>query len=200
LPVPSESLPVADRAAPAWIFAHTPARAGEVRRAAAPRAVRWLPLFRTWYTTRRATALAARGPAAGAASEIAVFDFDNSDGTGCSFSTRILRLTQTTNATAIMMVWQQATPTVPVNITGFVTQFTKPVGTISFNNAQVPKQALASAPVTVRLFRAPDRDGAIDQQIVFHEFFHYVSNCLVGNAAGLGTNHAGGMGEGCVSR
>lgn len=44
--------------------------------------------------------------------------------------------------------------------------------------------------------RAPDRDGSVDTQIVTHEFFHYVSNRLVGDALGLSNQQGGGMGEG----
>ena len=42
----------------------------------------------------------------------------------------------------------------------------------------------------------PDRDGALDNQITIHELTHGLSNRLHGNAAGLSTNMARGMGEG----
>lgn len=42
----------------------------------------------------------------------------------------------------------------------------------------------------------PDRDGALDSQIVVHELTHGVSNRLHGNALGLSSNMARGMGEG----
>ena len=56
----------------------------------------------------------------------------------------------------------------------------------------------ASAGVTVQLFRelAIDRDSALDTTVVAHEFTHMVSSRLVGNAAGLGNNQGGGLGEG----
>ena len=52
--------------------------------------------------------------------------------------------------------------------------------------------------IVVRLFReAPiDRDGTIDNQVIAHEWGHYISNRLVGNASGLNTNTSRGMGEG----
>ncbi|HZD96300.1 MAG TPA: M36 family metallopeptidase, partial [Candidatus Sulfotelmatobacter sp.] len=52
--------------------------------------------------------------------------------------------------------------------------------------------------IVVRLFRevAVDRDGTIDNQVIAHEWGHYISNRLVGNAAGLNTNMSRGMGEG----
>lgn len=39
-------------------------------------------------------------------------------------------------------------------------------------------------------------DGAIDGQVVTHEWGHYLSNRLIGNGSGLTTNQARGMGEG----
>ncbi len=41
-----------------------------------------------------------------------------------------------------------------------------------------------------------DRDGALDAEVFMHEATHGVSNRLVGNAAGLNWDPAGGMGEG----
>lgn len=42
----------------------------------------------------------------------------------------------------------------------------------------------------------PDRDGTADADIIIHEATHGTSNRLHGNASGLGTNMARGMGEG----
>ena len=42
----------------------------------------------------------------------------------------------------------------------------------------------------------PDRDGALDNQMIVHELTHGLSNRLHGNAAGLSGNMARGMGEG----
>lgn len=52
--------------------------------------------------------------------------------------------------------------------------------------------------IVVRLFRdvAIDRDGTIDNQVIAHEWGHYISNRLIGNASGLNTNMSRGMGEG----
>ncbi len=52
--------------------------------------------------------------------------------------------------------------------------------------------------VNARLFRDSDvdRDGTVDNQIVAHEWGHYISNRLVGNAFGLDTQMASGLGEG----
>src|SRR5690606_2116099 len=42
----------------------------------------------------------------------------------------------------------------------------------------------------------PDRSGGLDAEIIIHELAHGLSNRLHGNAAGLSTNMARGMGEG----
>jgi hypothetical protein len=42
----------------------------------------------------------------------------------------------------------------------------------------------------------PDRDGALDSQMVTHEITHGLTGRLHGNATGLGSNMARGMGEG----
>ncbi|MDX6446781.1 MAG: hypothetical protein QOH71_3855 [Blastocatellia bacterium] len=134
--------------------------------------------------------------AAALSGQLALFDFDNTDGTGCSFSTRISRITAT-GATAMIMAYTSGNAGAIANITGFVTTNTKPVATISWNSSTPIKTELtAGNTVTARLHRVPDRDGTVDNQIVFHEWGHYLSNRLIGNGNGLGSNMAGGMGEG----
>jgi hypothetical protein len=129
--------------------------------------------------------------------KIAMFDFDNTDGTGCSFSTRIARLTTTTGATAIVMAYTSANANVVANITGYVVANTKPVNTISWNNSVIIKGQLSMAQtVTARLLKVGDRDGDLDNQIMAHEWGHYLSNRLIGNSNGIVNNEAGGMGEG----
>jgi uncharacterized repeat protein (TIGR01451 family) len=147
-------------------------------------------------TFAAAPACTVTNPAA-LAGKIALFDFDNTDATGCAFSTRLAQLTTGTTAVALVMVFAAAQPNTVANIFGFVPALVKPVVTMSnATGALIKPQLAAGATVTVRLLRAPDRDGSIDQQIVFHEWFHYVSNRLVGNGTGLGTEQSAGMGEG----
>jgi len=43
---------------------------------------------------------------------------------------------------------------------------------------------------------APDRDSALDAELVFHELAHGTSSRLHANASGLGTNMSAGLGEG----
>jgi large repetitive protein len=129
--------------------------------------------------------------------KIAMFDFDINDGTGCSFSTRSTRLNTTTNAAAILMVYQLTTPTSVAVVRGFVVGNNKPILTTSWNTGQLIKGQLAMAqPVTARVLKVGDRDGDLDQQIVFHEWAHYLSNRLIGDANGIVNQEGRGMGEG----
>jgi hypothetical protein len=136
--------------------------------------------------------------AAALAGKIAMFNFDNTDGTGCAFSTRITRI-HATDAVAALMVYNSA----PANangvasITGINSAHTKGIGVISWNAAApIKTQLAASETVTARLLRVADRDGALDNQMVAHEWGHYISNRLIGNAIGLNNQQGGGMGEG----
>ncbi|MDX6384619.1 MAG: hypothetical protein QOK48_2192, partial [Blastocatellia bacterium] len=133
--------------------------------------------------------------AAALAGKIAMFDFDNTDGTGCAFSTRITRI-HATSAAAALMVYTSANATALANITGLVSTHTKGTAVVSWNTGQAIKGVIGANTVTARLLRLADRDGALDAQIVFHEWGHYISNRLIGNSMGLNTNYAGGLGEG----
>jgi hypothetical protein len=136
--------------------------------------------------------------AAALAGNIAMFDFDNTDGTGCSFSTRIARI-HATGATAALMVYTSApaNANLVANVTGINSAHTKPIAVVSWNAAAPIKTQLAvPATVTARLLRMADRDGTLDNQIMFHEWGHYISNRLIANAAGLNNNQGGAMGEG----
>ncbi|MBX3717329.1 MAG: M36 family metallopeptidase [Burkholderiales bacterium] len=68
---------------------------------------------------------------------------------------------------------------------------------VTLDSGNALKAALAGAvSVTMTRSKDPDRDGALDNAIVAHEWGHYISNRLVADANGLGTNHARGLGEG----
>ena len=56
----------------------------------------------------------------------------------------------------------------------------------------------AASGLNVRLFRGTtiNLDGTVDNFIVAHEWGHYISNRLIGNAAGLVNNQGRAMGEG----
>lgn len=75
-----------------------------------------------------------------------------------------------------------------------------PVVTIGRADGQRLESLLAVDPaIEVQLQRVAgfDRDGSLDNQIVAHEYFHYVSNRLVGDGTGLLSNNQGAsLGEG----
>ncbi len=77
---------------------------------------------------------------------------------------------------------------------------TTPLPSISITQAagNALKAAIAAGPTTATIVRAASvqRDGSLDAQIVAHEWGHFISNRLVGNASGLSTNMSGGLGEG----
>lgn len=93
-----------------------------------------------------------------------------------------------------------ANPGDPPNMAPSTPPVAVAVGTlgINFDDGEAARAAVASGTVNVHLERASGirRDGTIDNGVIAHEWGHYISNRLVGNANGLSTNQAGGMGEG----
>jgi len=69
---------------------------------------------------------------------------------------------------------------------------------LSFPDGELFRSAVALGSVNATLDRQVplNRDGTIDGQIVAHEWGHYLTNRLVGNASGLSNNQGRGMGEG----
>ncbi len=69
----------------------------------------------------------------------------------------------------------------------------------STNNANMLTPADGSRP-RMQMYRfdapEPERDSSTDFGIVAHEWMHYMSNRLIGNANGLNNNQGGSMGEG----
>jgi len=59
------------------------------------------------------------------------------------------------------------------------------------------KNTLVNETVMLRIQgRDTDRSSALDNGIVAHEWGHFISNRLIGDASGLSTHHARGLGEG----
>jgi len=69
---------------------------------------------------------------------------------------------------------------------------------VSQNVGIAIRQALSTGVVNATLYRnaVPDQDGTFDNAIVAHEWGHYLSNRLIGNASGLSNQQGRGMGEG----
>src|SRR5262249_10587320 len=102
------------------------------------------------------------------------------------------------NAGAIgAIVVDNTDATTPPDLTGSSGTITIPVLTVTMADGAAVKGQLGAG-VTLTMARGAqlDRDGAIDNQVIAHEWGHYISNRLIGNANGLTTNQSGGLGEG----
>ena len=88
--------------------------------------------------------------------------------------------------------------TTPPGAGGTAGGVTIPVLTLTLAAGNALKAELLNGPFSATMVRQASiaRDGSLDNQIVAHEWGHFISNRLVGNAAGLSTNMAGGLGEG----
>src|SRR5262249_4987065 len=69
---------------------------------------------------------------------------------------------------------------------------------VSLQNGNTIKNQLNQGTVNATILRraALDRDGTIDNAIVAHEWNHYMSGRLIGDASGLGAIQSRGMNEG----
>jgi hypothetical protein len=115
----------------------------------------------------------------------------------CSFKTKT-RTAQNAGAAGVILANNRAGG--PPGLGGdstITTVITIPTLSVSQADGNTIKAALAGTVTAHMLLQfAPDRDGTMDIQIMAHEFFHYVSNRLVGDALGLDNSQGGGMGEG----
>jgi hypothetical protein len=128
----------------------------------------------------------------GGSGKIALVNFE---GGTCSFGTK-RNTAIAAGATGFILVWVSTSPDQLVNVTG-AGAGTVPLSTMSWNGAAAIKtQVGLSNTVNLRMYRGINNDGTIDNQIIFHEWGHYLSNRLVGDAVGLGSNQARSMGEG----
>ncbi|MEY4374005.1 MAG: hypothetical protein RL760_171, partial [Candidatus Eisenbacteria bacterium] len=114
----------------------------------------------------------------------------------CSFNAKAATA-QSAGAAGCIII-DNAAGSVPPGMGGTGVTITIPVMSMTLADGTALKNALASGTVTLTLSRQSSisRDGALDNQIVAHEWGHFISNRLVGDAAGLSTNMAGGLGEG----
>ena len=74
-----------------------------------------------------------------------------------------------------------------------------PILHVVLSTATAFRSALANGGtmrVTMRRDASVDHDGTIDNQIIAHEWMHYMTYRLVANSSGLNSNQSRGMGEG----
>jgi large repetitive protein len=136
------------------------------------------------------------GSYTGTAGKFVLVDRDPS--ATCTIGTKV-NAAMAAGAAGFIFVNLASTPNDTVNVTGSLPSFTIPFLSISWNSAlSIKTERAVPNTVTARMRRdvSPDRDGGVDNQGVFHEWGHYLSNRLVGNSAGLVSTQAQGMGEG----
>lgn len=85
-----------------------------------------------------------------------------------------------------------------IGFSGTDATITIPSFGISLEDGTALRTELMSGTVNVTMHELTktDRDGTMDNGIIAHEWFHYVSNRLVGDANGLYNNQGRSMGEG----
>lgn len=111
----------------------------------------------------------------------------------CAFTTKV-KNAQKAGAVGVVMVNNVAGS--PITMGGTDTSITIPSMMVSLDDGNRIKSATSTVSMHLRRAAVPDLDGTIDAGIVAHEFFHYVSNRLVGDAVGLSNNQGRSMGEG----
>ncbi|MGH8443025.1 MAG: M36 family metallopeptidase [Nevskiaceae bacterium] len=128
---------------------------------------------------------------AGVTGQIALIDRGN-----CNF---IVKVKNAQNAGAVGAIVANNVPLDgPAGMAGADATITIPALGISFEDGQALHNQLPANPVAATMLRVAgdDRDAALDNGVIAHEFFHYVSNRLVNDAFGLINLQGGGMGEG----
>lgn len=112
----------------------------------------------------------------------------------CDF---VLKVSNAQDAGALGVVVANNVEGAPITMGGEDTGITIPAVMVSLEDGSVLRGTLAQG-VTLNMQReeAIALDGTFDNEIIAHEFMHYVSNRLVGNASGLSNSQGQGMGEG----
>jgi large repetitive protein len=117
----------------------------------------------------------------------------------CSFVDKA-RNVQAAGARAMVLrnVPTSNTPNSPPFMGGSGPGITIPCVSLAQNDGAALETAIGAggASITVKRALGADVDGALDTQVVAHEWGHILSNRLIGNGVGLNTNQAGGLGEG----
>jgi Fungalysin metallopeptidase (M36)/Calx-beta domain/PA domain len=116
----------------------------------------------------------------------------------CSFKTKT-RNAQLAGAVGIVIANNvDGNPIALGEDTAITDAITIPALMVTLADGVALKARLKAETVRINLVRVlgVDRDGTLDNSVIAHEWGHYISNRLIGNANGIGTNQAGGLGEG----
>ena len=116
---------------------------------------------------------------------------------GCTF---VVKARNAQEAGAIALVLTDDRPAaLPPALTGNAQDVVIPAVSTTQADGQLLFAALAggtAVSIAVEREARPDRDGTVNTLTIAHEWGHYVSNRLIGNASGLATSQSRGMGEG----
>ncbi len=113
----------------------------------------------------------------------------------CNFTEKV-KHSQDAGAIAVIVA-NNVDATAVITMGGDDNTITIPSMMVSQNDGATIRSAMDSGTVSATLFRNnTDVDGTLDNAIVAHEWGHYITNRLVGNAFGLINNQGRGMGEG----
>ncbi|MFO0600650.1 MAG: myxosortase-dependent M36 family metallopeptidase [Myxococcaceae bacterium] len=118
----------------------------------------------------------------------------------CGFSVKAANA-QAAGAAGIIIanVAASANPTVApgMALTAGQTPPTIPAFSVNLADGNTLRTQVGAGPMTGGMSRTTEvRDGDIDNSVMAHEWGHYISNRLVFNANGLGSNMSRGLGEG----
>ena len=114
----------------------------------------------------------------------------------CDFVTKVMNAQ---NAGAIGVIIADNVAGAVAGMGGTSATVTIPTLRVTLDDGNSFKNALSNGALNVRMLRGAnpgDLDGTIDNQIVAHEWGHYISNRLIGNSNGLVNQQGTGMGEG----
>lgn len=112
----------------------------------------------------------------------------------CSF---VIKAQNAQNAGAIgVIIVNNVAGSTPPTLSGTGTITIPALSVTQSDGALIRAQLGAGVTLTMNRVAQLQRDGTIDGHIVAHEWGHYISNRLIGNAAGLSNQQGGGMGEG----
>lgn len=110
----------------------------------------------------------------------------------CEFSAKVLNAQQ---AGAVGVVIVNNVASAPAAMAAGM--FGSSVAIPAIMVAQADRPALTAGGVVLRMQGSnAERSSALDNTIIAHEWGHFISNRLIGDASGLTTNHARGLGEG----
>lgn len=111
----------------------------------------------------------------------------------CAFTIKV-KNAQLAGATGVIVYNNSATGLPGMG--GADSSITIPSQGISQADGQALVTALSGGAVTATIAVSPSRDSSVDALIMAHEWGHYISNRLIGDAMGLGNGQGRSMGEG----